>query len=211
MKKLIFVTLILLSSSAFSSDTAKEVEQALSLQANIANGEKVYELCATCHLNTGLGKKDGSFPVLAGQHSSVLIKQLADIQARNRENPTMFPFSDSETIGGVQAIADVTAYIANLKPDAENGKGDGKALEGGKKLYQSECAACHGESGEGNGAAFFPKLQGQHYNYISRQLRWIRDGFRKNSNPAMVEIVKSYTDEDINAVADAVSRLPISK
>lgn len=210
MKKLIFITLSLFTSVALGSEAAKEIEQALSLKANVSNGAKVYELCATCHLETGLGKKDGSFPVIAGQHASVLIKQLADIQARNRANPTMFPFSDTKTIGGIQAVADVTAYISQLKTDGNNGKGDGKDLKKGNQLYQTQCSACHGKRGEGNSEAFFPKLQGQHYSYLARQIRWIRDGFRKNGNAGMVEIVKNYSDEDMNAVADAISRFPVS-
>ncbi|CAG0907265.1 unnamed protein product [Cyprideis torosa] len=190
-----------------ASDAAKEIEQALALDADPTRGKVVFELCATCHLDTGHGKKDGSFPVLAGQHSSVLIKQLADIQARNRENPTMYPFSDAETIGGVQAIADVTAYIHTLPGTQDNGKGDGEALALGDKLYAAQCAACHGKDGEGNADAFFPRLKGQHYAYLARQIRWMRDGFRKNGNAAMVELVKKLSDDEINALADSISRL----
>lgn len=211
MKKLIFITLLAFSSSGWAADNVKEIEQALALKPNVENGVKVYELCATCHLEDGLGKKDGSFPVLAGQHSSVLIKQLADIQARNRENPTMYPFSDSKTIGGVQAIADVMGYISSLTPNDQNGKGDGQQLDKGNKLYQEQCSVCHGKEGQGNAEAFFPRLQGQHFNYLARQLRWMRDGFRKNGNPGMVEIVKNYSDEEINAVADAISRFPVGR
>lgn len=206
MKKLILVILTSISFCAAASDTAKEIEKALSLEADPSRGEQVYELCATCHLKTGWGKKDGSFPVLAGQHASVLIKQLADIQARNRENPTMFPFSDAETIGGVQAVADVAAYINHLPATSDNGKGDGKSVDEGNKLYAEKCAGCHGKTGEGNAAAFFPRIKGQHFNYLARQMRWMRDGFRKNGNPAMVELVKTLSDEDIDALADSISR-----
>lgn len=206
MKKLISIILLSISFCAAASDAAKEIEQALALKANPAHGKEVYELCATCHLDTAWGKKDGSFPMIAGQHAQVLIKQLADIQARNRENPTMYPFSDAKTIGGVQAVADVAAYISTLPPTRDNGKGDGKSVDEGNKLYAKQCASCHGEQGEGLADAFFPKLKGQHYTYLARQIRWIRDGFRKNSNPAMVELVKNMSDEEISAIADAISR-----
>ena len=36
---------------------------------------------------------DGTFPQLAGQHTTVLIKQMADIRAGERDNPTMYPFA----------------------------------------------------------------------------------------------------------------------
>lgn len=42
-----------------------------------------------------------------------------------------------------------------------------------------------------------------------RESRDIRDGRRRNANPDMVDSIGDYTDEDIDAVADFMSRLPI--
>ena len=158
-------------------------------------------------MRSGKGKKDGSFPVIAGQHRKVLIKQLADIRAKNRVNPTMYPFTDPQSIGGPQAVADVTAYIASLPVPPDPGTGSGKQLGLGKNLYDKHCTQCHGDKGQGNNDAFFPKLQGQHHAYLLRQLKWIRDGYRKNSNPVMVNEVKSLSDEHLDAIADYLSRL----
>lgn len=72
---------------------AAEFEKAVHLKADVENGLKVYRLCAVCHQPEGWGTHDGDYPQIAGQHSSVTIKQLADIRARNRDNPTMFPFT----------------------------------------------------------------------------------------------------------------------
>ena len=70
-----------------------------------------------------------------------------------------------------------------------------------------DCAVCHGDKGQGNNDTFFPRLQGQHHAYLLRQSQWIRDGFRKNSNEAMLQQVKTMTDEELDAVADYLSRL----
>ena len=187
--------------------TPSEISLATELTPNIENGKKIYPLCAACHMKSGWGKEDGSFPVIAGQHRNVLIKQLSDIRAKNRENPTMFPFTDPESLGGPQAIADVTAYIASLPEDPAPGVGSGKQLGVGKNLYQQSCMHCHGDNGEGDDEAFFPKLKGQHYAYLLRQLKWIRDGYRKNSNPGMVAEVKNMSNEQLDAIADFLSRL----
>jgi cytochrome c553 len=184
-----------------------EIIEALKLTPDVKNGEKIYPLCASCHLNNGWGKKDGSFPVIAGQHRKVLIKQLADIRAKNRHNPTMYPFADPETIGGTQSIADVTAYISKLANNPAPGTGSGKQLTQGKMIYQQRCIQCHGSGAEGNNDAFFPALKGQHHAYLLRQLKWIRDGYRKNSNPAMVTEVKTLNDSQLDAVADYLSRI----
>ena len=91
-----------------------EREEALDLEPDLENGLDVYEVCSGCHLPEGWGKKDGTFPQLAGQHREVLVKQLADIREGNRDNPTMYPFALPRAIGGAQALADVVAYMAKL-------------------------------------------------------------------------------------------------
>lgn len=202
---LILILSWVISPCAISS--SDEINQALEHEPNIENGRKIYPLCASCHLEDGMGKKNGSFPVIAGQHRKVLIKQLADIRARNRQNPTMYPFSDPATIGSVQSITDVTAYIASLPVVSKPGVGKGDYLELGKNIYQQRCQQCHGSNGEGNNDAFFPKLQGQHYAYLLRQLKWIKHGYRKNSNPVMVEVLKDLAENELDAISDYLSRL----
>ena len=179
----------------------------LQLTPDVENGKKIYPLCAACHMKNGWGKADGSFPVIAGQHRNVLIKQMSDIRTRKRDNPTMFPFTDPAEIGGLQGISDVTAYIAAMPHDTAPGQGDGKNVETGRKIYQEHCSTCHGEDALGNNDAFFPRLKGQHHAYLLRQLKWIRDGYRKNVNAAMLAQVKNLSDEEFDAVADYLSRL----
>lgn len=184
-----------------------EREEALSLKPNLDNGREVYEVCTACHMPEGWGTVDGTFPQIAGQHRSVTIKQLADIRDGHRDNPTMYPFALPSEIGGTQSIADVTAYMEGLKMNPQNGVGKGDDLELGKKLYAENCVRCHGETGEGNAEKFYPRIQGQHYEYMIRQYQWIKEGKRRNSNPEMVEQIKWMTDKDTKAVIDFVSRL----
>lgn len=181
--------------------------EAATLVPNIENGKKAYRLCASCHLDSGLGKPNGSFPVIASQHSSVIIQQLNDIQNKYRDNPTMYPFSDAETIGGTQAIADVAAYIQTLASDSNNGKGSGQELDQGKDLYVNNCVECHGSTGEGDRALKYPRIKHQHYAYLLRQLQWIRDGYRTNANQTMLALIKNMSDTQLSLIADYVSRL----
>jgi cytochrome c553 len=184
-----------------------EQDEAEKLAPNRENAIEVYEVCSACHMLEGWGTPDGTFPQLAGQHRSVLIKQLADVRALNRDNPTMYPFALPSEIGGAQSIADVTDYISKLPMNPENGVGPGTNLAHGKKLYVDNCVRCHGENGEGKPEKYYPLIQAQHYNYLLRQFEWIRDGKRRNANPDMVKQINSFSQEDMIAVVDYVSRL----
>lgn len=184
-----------------------EREEALHMKPNIDNGREVYEVCSACHQPEGWGLVDGTFPQLAGQHRTVTIKQLADIRDGHRDNPTMYPFALPSEIGGPQSIADVAEYMATLKMNPKNGVGKGDDLQLGAKLYADNCVRCHGAEGEGNAEKYYPRIQAQHYEYLLRQYRWIKEGKRRNSNPEMVEQIKNFTDKDTMAVLDYVSRL----
>jgi cytochrome c553 len=186
---------------------ARELERALSLEPDVAHGLEVYRICADCHQPEGWGLPDGSVPQLAGQHRTVIIKQLADIRAGNRDNPTMLPFASAQRIGGAQSVADVAGYIDTLEINASNGKGPGKDLELGRTLYAGNCAQCHGPQGEGDADAYVPRIQAQHYAYMVRQFEWIRDGKRRNANPEMAAQIQHFTDREMRAVLDYVSRL----
>ncbi len=211
-KKILSITVLTIGMAASGTTLAwneggGEQDEALHLTPNMENGREVYEVCAACHLTEGWGTEDGTFPQLAGQHKKVLIKQLADIRARNRDNPTMYPFALPESIGDAQALADVVAYISTIPMNPANGVGDGTDLALGEKLYKENCVKCHGEKGEGNADKFYPRIQGQHYKYMLRQFEWIRDGKRRNANPDMVAQIKNFSDKDMRAVIDYVARI----
>jgi cytochrome c553 len=190
-----------------------EQDEALHLTPDMENGMDVYEVCAACHLPEGWGTPDGTFPQLAGQHRGVLIKQMADIRAGNRDNPTMYPFTLPQAIGDAQALADVVAYIESLPMNPEWGKGPyGPETEEyalGEQLYQDNCVKCHGETGMGDVEKFYPRINGQHYAYMVRQFEWIRDHKRRNANPEMVEQIKNFSDKDMQAVISYTSWQPV--
>jgi cytochrome c553 len=159
----------------------------------------------------GWGTPNGAYPQIAGQHRQVIIKQLADIRANNRDNPSMYPFAIPEEIGGTQAIADVAAYIEGLKMTHATGKGSGTDLERGRRLYDEQCSDCHGMKGEGVADRAYPLLQAQHYNYLLRQLQWIQNGKRRNANSDMAKLLQDMTKQDLEAMADYLSHLQPSQ
>lgn len=196
-----------ISHAAESDEAMKEYDQAITLKPDLENGRKAFESCAVCHGPEGWGNEEGTYPQIAGQLASVTIKQLADIRAGNRSNPMMTPFSSMRALGGPQAMADVAAYIAQLPMTPHNGIGPGMDLASGERLYKENCVDCHGENGEGDVKKHIPLIQGQHFNYLERQFRWISDGKRRNADEEMVKQIKSFWGHDITDVMDYTSRL----
>ncbi len=208
-------TLALFTTLLFAAHTTAGVppdgapSQAVRLTPDAGRGKYIFDtLCSQCHGENGWGSYDGEFPQIAGQHSSVIIKQLTDIRSGKRDNPRMLPIVQREVLGGDQALADVAAYIASLpmNPYPEIGVAEETDLEHAKQMYLQMCAECHGKQGEGDAAQRYPLIQGQHYEYLLRQLRWIRDNKRKNANRQMAELIQPLSDEQLALFADYISR-----
>jgi cytochrome c553 len=227
MKKLSLLAITLLSASiAFASAPAPKKEgieskdykwnaqegekvEALHKKGDVKAGKEAYEVCGACHLPSGAGRPDGTFPQLAGQHSTVLIKQMADIRAGLRDNPTMYPFAI--TLTDPQELADAAAYINSLCIPTNHGMYEGKdaaaQIAKGKELYEKQCKECHKANGEGDKEKFYPVIAGQHYKYLLRQMTEIREGKRRNANPDMVKVIKPYTDDQLVAISAYQSSL----
>jgi hypothetical protein len=119
----------------------------------------------------------------------------------------MYPFSLHRMLGGPQNVSDVATYIARLPMSLNNEKGPGTDLKHGEKLYRDFCVKCHDEDGSGDNEDFCPRIQGQHFSYLLRQLRWFKSGQRHNVNTAMIRRLKDFSERDIIASADFISRL----
>ena len=192
----------------WNAETGEKAE-ALQLKGDKKRGAEGYELCGACHLPSGAGRPDGTFPQLAGQHATVLIKQMADIRAGVRDNPAMYPFA--ATLTDPQELADVASHIESLCIPVDHGRYEGPdaavQLATGKALYEKECQDCHGPNGQGVKEKFYPVIAGQHYKYLLRQMTEIRDGRRRNANPDMVRIIKKYDDKQLVAISAYQSSL----
>jgi cytochrome c553 len=194
--------------AATPAETAHaEYDEVMGLTPNVENGRQVYLTCAVCHRPEGWGSPDGTYPQIAGQLRTVIIKQLADVRARNRDNPLMYPFSVPRILGGPQNMADVAAYVAGLPMTPHNGVGPGTDLARGQALYEHNCVDCHGAEGQGDEQEHMPAVAGQHYHYLMRQFDSIRTGRRKNSDPEMVKQIEGFSPRDQSAVLDYTSRL----
>lgn len=84
------------------------------VEGDVAKGEKHYqEHCRNCHAKDGMGRSD--FPMLVGQYTNYLMKQMAAYRAKERPH-------DEDKPGGIldrfseQDLQDILAYLTTLQP-----------------------------------------------------------------------------------------------
>ena len=165
-------------------------------------------VCAACHTNDG-SRGSAANPIIQGQHPDYLVKQLTEFKAGKRDNPVMkamaSPLSEAD-------IKNVAAFYASKQP--KPGFAKNKDLVSlGEKIFRGgiadrsvpACSGCHGPSGAGIPAQY-PRLAGQHADYVEAQLVAFRGGVRRN-NPTMAAIAAKLNDREIKAVADYVAGL----
>jgi len=186
----------------------------LKFTPNLKNGAQVYEICASCHLPDGWGSKDGVYPQLAGQHATVLMRQLLQIRSGERYNPIMYPFVQERAIGGYQNLADVVAYVAALPMPPTHGVGPwsegSNEWTQGKQLYNQRCAGCHGKQGQGDNEKKISRLYGQHYAYLQRAIRELI-GPERSINEGMYVVVQDLKPLQIETILNYISYLPVPK
>jgi cytochrome c553 len=178
-------------------------------KADLAKGQAIStNVCAACHTADGSRGLPAN-PILQGQHPEYLAKQLAEFKAGKRTNAIMqgmaAPLSDED-------MKNVAAFYASkqAKPGFAKSK-DTVAL--GEKIYRAgiadkqvpACAGCHSPTGAGIPAQY-PRVGGQHADYISAQMQAFRDHKRTNSVP-MQAIAARMSNDEIAAVSDYIAGL----
>lgn len=182
-----------------------------------AAGKTKAATCAACHGPDG-NSAAPTFPKLAGQSERYLNKQIHDIKSKARVVPAMAGMVDNFSD---QDIADLSAYFAAQSSSVNQAKKD--TIAKGELIFRGgireknvpACAACHSADGAGNAPAGFPRLGGQHADYVSAQLKAYRaaaDGDatgRANDGDSkpMRTIALRLTDSEIAALANYISGL----
>jgi cytochrome c553 len=203
--------LTLLSLSMAAAAPAGEAgDPPLASQPDSARGRQLYVGCAGCHGSDAGGKPDGSVPAIAGQHWQVLTKLLLDFRYFRRWDSRMVNASASDHLRSPQDIADVVAYVSRLPAQRPSGIGGGEHVAAGARAYAAQCAACHGQQAQGDGPAGYPRLAGQQYGYLLRQIRNGREGSRPTFSQQHVRTLRDLAEADIDAIADYLSRIELA-
>jgi cytochrome c553 len=202
------LVLNLMVSQAVAADKTEEKAVVAPAAAPSPVEQTIQTVCAACHAADGNSVMAAN-PKLAGQHPEYLLKQLKEFKEGKRANAVMSGMVANLTEDDMKALA---AYFSSQKPTLGKAKSNGRGSLG-EKIYRGgilatnvpACAACHGATGSGIPKQF-PRLAGQHADYVLQQMRTFRTGERANA-PMMQAIAVKMTDQEMQAVADYVQGL----
>lgn len=157
---------------------------------------RALHVCASCHGDNGLSK-NAEFPHLAAQPALYTVRQLRDFRDGKRTeiqtSAYMWGISALLDDATIQALAD---FYAAQTPPAGHSKAAREVLRAGRDLFENglpgkgvrSCASCHGDNGEGEQG--FPRLAGQHADYVERQLKLFSTRLRPHGVLMRAEIAK---------------------
>jgi cytochrome c553 len=212
MKKLTFAVCILLTTHTIGYATTTAPASA-GLVGNAEEGKtKSTNLaCVGCHGPDG-NSLGPTFPNLAGQHASYIVRQLQAFKSGARSEPSMTPMAMPLT---EQDIVDLAAYFSSQTVKMSSASED--SVKSGQKIYRGgnkktglpACAGCHGPQGLGNPAANYPALSSQHKEYTVKQLKDYQSGARKPEGNAAImrDIAIKMSEDEMKVVTDYMQGL----
>ena len=173
-----------------------------------ADASRLYAPCAVCHQMNAWGSSDGAIPNLAGQRRHYLEKQLALFRSGARVDAAMQVVAIHPTISNQSNdIAVLAAYLSRIDANPNPIVGSGDHLQVGLEVYTHICASCHGTDGRGEQDSSVPRLAGQHYPYLRRQIESAGDLHKNLAPPEMSSALRGMPSSEKDALADYISRL----
>ena len=169
---------------------------------DVGTGERKAEPCLTCHGSRGNSTTPG-VPSLAAQPPLHTYYQLLQYREKRRIDPEMSP--EAATLSD-QDMQDLAAYFAAQKPAAPRLPADPQKAALGRNLADRyHCHSCH--KPDLTGQNHIPRLAGQPYEYLVKQLRGFKAGTRPDIDGNMASSAQPLTDQDIESLAHYLSSL----
>ena len=170
--------------------------------AKDAGLEAKAQACVACHGPNG-NSVDPQYPVLAGQNARYLYLQLKDFKEGRRHDPQMEPMAVPLERDDMLALS---AYFSKQKQAPSGFKPDpAKVAAGRKKSDEVLCPMCH--LGEFAGQNEIPRVAGQKYAYIKKQLSDFKARRRTNDAGNMTSVAGTLSDQDIENLSHYIANL----
>jgi len=208
MKKLFLSmpTLLVACVTAFSVN-AQEIK------GDAKNGQGKVSMCIGCH---GIKGYQASFPeiykvpMISGQGAKYIVSALNAYKKGDRKHPTMRGIADSLND---QDMADVAAYyeasgVVEGTAAAPKAEASGKAAE---LVTKGACVSCHGDNFAKPIDPTYPKIAGQHADYLFVALKSYKtegNATWGRANGIMAGVAKQFSNAELKELANYVHSLP---
>ena len=159
-------------------------------------------LCAACHGPQG-NPVMALTPALAGQTARYIYLQLRDFQEGRRSNDLMSPMAKDLSRDEMRELG---AYFAAQKSRPQPFQPDAaKARLGKAKADETLCTMCHlgGFAGQNE----IPRVAGQPFDYIVKQLKEFKAKTRTNDAGSMTSVSNTLSEADIENIAHYIAGL----
>ena len=202
MKKLLQISLALATAFVALGAQAQDVRA----------GEKKVAMCIGCH---GIVGYQASFPeihkvpMIAGQNAKYIVAALQAYAKGDRKHPTMRGIAGSLSEQDMNDVAAFYAQQAKLPavPEAVPAAPANVA----ELLTKGACVSCHGANFSKPIDPSYPKLAGQHADYLGVALKSYKTEHNNNvgrSNGVMAGQVKQFSNAELKAIANYIGTLP---
>jgi cytochrome c553 len=204
-RALLLITTALFASMSFAQDAKP---------GSVAAGERQAAMCIGCH---GIKGYQASFPeihkvpMISGQNAKYIVASLTAYKKGDRKHPTMRAIAASLSD---QDMADLAAFYEQHGGKAASAPPDGApaaSSEVAALLTKGACASCHGANYSKPIDPSYPKIAGQHADYLYVALK----SYKTEANPQvgrnnaiMGGQVKQFSNAELKAMAEYLGSLP---
>lgn len=185
------------------------------LQGDIKAGQSKNAMCVGCH---GIQGYQASFPeihkvpMISGQSAKYIVSSLNAYKKGDRKHPSMRGIAETlseQDIADLAAYYSVSGVAAGAKPLAEKPSNE-PSPEIQALLSKANCSSCHGANFGKPIDPSYPKLGGQHADYLLVALKSYK--VEKNAkvgrnNVIMASMAKQYTNSELKLLANYLSSL----
>jgi cytochrome c553 len=202
MKKLLQISITLAALFGAAAAQAQDVKA----------GEKKVAMCIGCH---GIPGYQASFPeihkvpMIAGQNAKYIVASLQAYAKGERKHPTMRGIAGSMS---EQDMLDVAAfYEQQAKKPAVPENVPAAPANVAELLTKGACISCHGANFSKPIDPAYPKIAGQHADYLTVALKSYKTEKNANvgrSNGVMAGQVKQFSNAELKAIAGYIASLP---
>ena len=177
-------------------------------------GEKKISMCIGCH---GIAGYQATFPevykvpMIAGQGAKYIVSALAAYKKGERKHPTMRGIVDNlneQDMADIGAYYQVQGYATSAVPPAKAVSDSARVTA---MLAKGACLSCHGDNLSKPIDPSFPKVAGQHADYLFVALKSYKTEGNTTwgrNNSIMSGIARQFSNAELKELANYVGALP---